>query len=183
MHICTFKKLKGCNHLASSQQIFDLFAFSTGNIRLLIICFSFVFTAFNPGSKPWKSKSQNAGYRRASLAGTQQIGCHKTTFTVKMTLSQRFRNSCTWVVRKKLLERCWRGFQNKLNILSLYKKTFLIWPILTLFTARGVGYQHPCHIFRPFSNKDGANGLKTWRQFNFKCFWKIWISIWLVIIL
>ena len=130
VYVCTFKKLKGCIHLTSSQQIFDLFAFSMGNIRLLIICFSFVFTAFNPGSKPWKSKSQNAGYRRASLAGTKQIGCHKTTFTVKMTLSQRFRNSCTWVVRKKLLERWWSVFQNKLNILSLYIKQFSIRPIL-----------------------------------------------------
>ena len=81
-------------NVKTSQPLFDLFAFSMGNIRLLIICFSLVFTAFNPGgSKPWKSTSQNAGCRRASLAGTQQIGCHKTSFTVKMTLSQQFLSS------------------------------------------------------------------------------------------
>ena len=32
---------------------------------------------------------------------------------------------------------------------------------LTLFTARGVGHQHPCHIFQSCFNKDEANGLKT----------------------
>ena len=98
-----------------------------------------------------------------------------------------------WNVNKFSITSKKTGFIKKAGFISQQIAKDMIY--LTLFTARGVGHQHPCYIFQSCFNKDEANGLNTWWQFNSKSFWclkkdftkfpihffwKFWISNWQV---